>query len=301
MKLTGLYFSPTGTTRKVVKAFAKGFGGAFTENDITLPESRKRAVLGFDPEDSSEKAEYVPLVRTGGPAVDPLAPAPGLPDLAVFAGPVYGGRSFKLLTNTIQKLQGRGCPAVILAVYGGRHYDMALADLYKAAMAAGFSVIACGAFIGEHSFSRNIQTGRPNEEDLALAMDLGRQIREKLEASRSAGGPLAAMKAEDIPQRPVDLSGIGMHRERLGRLTPNRPAPGENCLHCGACAMVCPMGLIDVNDSDSIRPGCLKCNACVKTCPVGAMQFRQEDFRAVAQSCEETFGREARQPEVWFG
>ena len=108
------------------------------------------------------------------------------------------------------------------------------------------------------------------------------------------------MKAEEIPQRDVDLDAIGMHRERLGRLTPNRPAPLPHCLHCGACAMVCPLGLINVNDSDDIKPGCLKCNTCVKTCPVGAMQFAQEDFIAVAKNCEETFGKETREPEVWF-
>jgi ferredoxin len=267
MSLTSLYFSPTGTTRRVVKAFAEGFGGACVENDITLPGARSRKLQGF-----------------------------ANADLALFAGPVYGGRSFKLLTNTIRKLQGGGRPAAVLATYGGRHYDMALADLYQAATDAGFQVAACGAFIGEHSFSRNIQTGRPDAEDLALARVFGQKVREKLEA-----GTLKAMPPEAIPQRPIDLAAIGMHRERLGRLTPNRPAPDETCLHCGACAVVCPLGLIDIDDSDIIRPGCLKCNTCVKTCPVGAMQFRQEDFREVARNCEETFGREERSPQVWFG
>ena len=253
-----LYFSPTGTTRRVVKAFAKGFGGTLIENDITLPESRKNVVKAGP-------------VRTGGLAPDPDAPAidasPVLSRLAVFAGPVYGGRSFKLLTSTIAKLNGEGRPAVIFCTYGGRHYDMALADLYEAATKAGFEVVACGAFIGEHSFSRKIQTGRPNADDLALAESFGKRVREKLSA-----GTLRPMTPEQIPQRPVDLDAIGMHRERLGRLTPNRPAPDERCLRCGACASVCPLGLINVDDSDDINPGCLKCNTCVKTCPIGSMQ-----------------------------
>ena len=54
-----LYFSPTGNTRKVVKAFAKGYGGGLTETDITLPEARKDQTNPF-------------LVRTGGPAPEPL-------------------------------------------------------------------------------------------------------------------------------------------------------------------------------------------------------------------------------------
>ncbi len=266
MKLYSLYFSPTGTTRRVVKAFAEGFGEICAENDITLPAGRKKVLA-----------------------------CPGGTDLALFAGPVYGGRSFKLLTGAIARLEGKGRPAVCIAMYGGRHYDMALADLYQAAAGAGFSVIACGAFIGEHSFTRSIQTGRPDAEDLAMAKAFGRRVREELES-----GSLHPMTPEDVPQRPVDLDAIGMHREKLGHLTPNRPAPDERCLRCGACAAVCPLGLIDYNDSDSIKPGCLKCNTCVKTCPIGCMQFRQEDYKAVARNCEETFGKEERTPQSWF-
>ena len=286
--MNALYFSPTGNTRKVVRAFAKGFGGGLMENDITLPEARRNQTNPF-------------LVRTGGPAPEPLDdPSSTFSRLTVLAGPVYGGRSFKMLTNAIAKMDGNGCPAVLICTYGGRHYDMALADLYEAAVKAGFTVVACGAFVGEHSFSKKIQTGRPNAGDLAKAKEFGAQVRAKLEAALAAGAPLPAMAADEVPKRPVDLDAIGMHRERLGRLTPNRPAPLPHCLHCGACAMVCPLGLINVNDSDDIKPGCLKCNTCVKTCPVGAMQFTQEDFIAVAKNCEETFGKEAREPEVWF-
>lgn len=291
MKLESLYFSPTGNTRKVVKAFEAGFGGIWAEADITRPENRP------------VPAEKAAPVRTGGPAApseDGEDMPQALPALTLFAGPVYGGRSFKLFTSAIAKREGKGQAAVLLCTYGGRHYDMALADLYEAAANAGFAVVACGAFIGEHSFSKQIQTGRPDGDDLALAQDFGRKVRDLLSDAAACGKPLPVMAREDVPQRPVDVAAIGMHRDRLGHLDPNRPAPDERCLHCGACAAVCPLGLIDVNDSDSIRPGCLKCNACVKTCPVGSMQFRQKAFREVAQNCEETFGREDRQPQVWF-
>ena len=266
-----LFFSPTGTTRKIVRAFAEGYGGPRTENDISLPVTREK-----------------PLKNGGAD------------DLFVFAGPVYGGRSFKLLTKTIGKLDGGGRPAVCIAVYGGRHYDMALADLYEAAADAGFRVIACGAFIGEHSFSSAIQTGRPDKEDLALAMDFGRQVRERAEAAKAAGKDLPAMAPEDVPKREVDLAAIGMHRERLGRLSPNRPFASENCIRCGTCAAVCPLGLIDRDNPEKIEEKCIKCGACVKACPVGAMRFPQEDFKEVAKNCEETFGKEERSPQIWF-
>ena len=269
--VTSLFFSPTGATRKIVRAFSAGYGGPRTENDITLPVIREQ------------------LLKTGGPD-----------DFFLFAGPVYGGRSFKLLTSTIKEISGGGMPAGILVSYGGRHYDMALADLYVAVSAAGFRVIACGAFVGEHSFSSAIQTGRPDENDLQFARDFGHQVRERLEAARAAGGSLPILALEEIPQRPVDLNGIGMHRERLGRMSPNRPFPEETCIRCGTCAAVCPLGLIDPDDPGRIEERCIKCNACVKACPVGAMRFPQEDFKEVARNCEETFGREERSPQIWF-
>ena len=176
--MNSLYFSPTGTTRRVVKAFAKGFGGGLTENDITLPQARKNQL-------------NLRLVRTGGAAPEPEDdPSSIFSKLTVFAGPVYGGRSFKLLTSAIAKLEGNGLPAVCIAVYGGRHYDKALADLYEAATKAGFEVVACAAFIGEHSFSRKIQTGRPDAEDLQKAKAFGAQVRARLQA-----GTLKPMKA----------------------------------------------------------------------------------------------------------
>ena len=270
MTLTSLYFSPTGATRKLVNAFAQGFGEAHTENDMTLPAQRQT------------------------PPVD------GGEGLFVFAGPVYGGRSFKLLTNAIRSLQGGGRPAVCIASYGGRHYDMALADLFEAADTAGFCVIACGAFVAEHSYSKKIQSGRPDAKDLALAQSFGQQSRQLLKSFAAHGENPKGFCKETVPQRAIDLDAIGMHRERLGRMTPNRPAPNESCLHCGVCATVCPLGLIDPADSAAIEERCIKCNACVKACPVGAMRFSQEDFLTVVQDCEKSFGKRKCAPQLWL-
>ena len=265
MQLTSLLYSPTGATRKVVRAFAEGFGGTYTENDITLPKDREK-----------------PLADSGE-------------GLFVLAGPVYGGRCFKMLTGAAAKLSGQGRPVVLIVTYGGRHYDRALADLYEAASEAGFQTVSCGAFIGEHSFSAKIQTGRPKEDDLQRAREYGAEVRRRLEE-----GSLTPMAAEAIPQREVDVAAIGSHRKHLSSLTPNRPIPTDACRHCGTCAAACPLGLIDPADSNKIEERCIKCNACVKACPAGAMQFPQEGFKATAENCEQTFGTRPCSPEVWF-
>ena len=278
--MNALYFSPTGNTRKVVKAFAKGFGGGLTETDITLPEARKNPAEPF-------------LVRTGGAMPEPLDdPGSLFSQLTVLAGPVYGGRSFKMLTNAIAKLDGNGRPAVLICTYGGRHYDMALADLYEAAVKAGFTVVACGAFVGEHSFSKKIHTGRPDADDLRTAEEFGRTV-------ITSGNPAVMLEESEVPGRDVDYGMIGMHGQRLGHLTPNRPSPTEDCIQCGICAAVCPLGLIDPKDSHKIQESCMKCGACVKLCPHHAMRFPQEDFRIVQEDCISEFGSDIHLPEYF--
>ena len=262
-RITAVYFSPTHTSQKVVKAFCEGAGLPSVEYDLTLPEGREKEISVAD--DS----------------------------LLVLCAPVYGGHTVQAFLKKVKTIRGAGQKAVLISVYGNRHYDLAIRDLYHAARSCGFCPVAWGRFIGEHSFNSRIRTGRPDANDLEKAREFGRIA--------AAGADRAAELTEDeVPGREVDMAMIGMHGVRLRRMDPNHPIPSENCIACGTCAAVCPMGLIDALDSSAVKEGCLKCNACVKTCPVGSMQFRQEAFREVAQNCEETFGKEERRPQIWF-
>lgn len=50
----------------------------------------------------------------------------------------------------------------------------------------------------------------------------------------------------------------------------------ENCTACGACAEVCPVEAISVDDTAKVdRELCTGCGACVDECPVDAISLEE--------------------------
>ena len=153
-----VYFSPTGSTHKIVTAIGRGLGAEQTVHyDVTLPQASCAAVLG------------------GG--------------VAVFGIPVYAGRVPELCLQRLQDFRAAGVPAVLVALYGNRAFEDTLVELRDLVTRQGFKVVAGAAFIGEHSYATKDQPvalGRPDSGDLEKAVTFGRQIADKLEQGKIA-------------------------------------------------------------------------------------------------------------------
>jgi len=252
-----LYFSPTGTTAHVVEAVAAGMGGKATAYNITLPRERETS-REFDEE-----------------------------DLLIVGVPVYGGRIPQFLENYFVGVRGNRTPAVLVAVYGNRDYDDALLELRNIFEGNGFTAIAAGAFIGEHSFSDTIATGRPDREDLESAVFFGRSVKEKLEATTAQDWPGLAVK------------GNYPYKERK-TAPPMAPVTDEHCLACGLCVEVCPMGAVDRSDfSYADAQKCIRCCSCIKNCPVKSKSMIHEAFVNTRQFLIENCSDTRRQPELF--
>ncbi len=172
--------------------------------------------------------------------------------LALFAVPVFAGRIPAFCAEKIRHLDGHGRKAATLAVYGVRAYDDALLELNQAVKAAGFQVIASGAFIAQHSMVPAVGAGRPDDKDAAELKEFGQKILCKLN-SGNVNEPEVPGKFPYKPDFTVQAT----------------PFSANICTLCGKCAKICPADAVSIHGGavSTDKNKCLLCMACVHSCP----------------------------------
>ena len=229
-----VFFSPTHTSARVARAIAAGIGmPRRIETDLTYDEE----TTPIEIEDS----------------------------LTIVAAPVYGGLISETAMKRIKRLRGKNSPVIVIALFGNRDYEDALVQLRSTLQNNGFTPMAAGAFIGEHSYSRPaenmpIAQGRPDTSDLSIATDFGKKCLGKLQ--QTSGNLLSDFFVKGNNPWKVLTHG-----------TPTCPESTENCHACGLCIDVCPTHAISLNNEGQIQTDvnrCIRCCACVKDCPTGA-------------------------------
>lgn len=246
IKINAMYFSPTGTTEKIVGEIAKKITDGQTNVntiDFTLPKTRKEPVF-FTQQ-----------------------------DLVVIGVPVYAGRVPNVLVKYLNTMVGNGASAIAVVVYGNRNYDDALIELKDILESDGFKVMGAGAFIGEHSFSKVLAQNRPDEKDLAIAGEFAVQIRTKL---RNTVKFKSVNVKGNKPYRnhyvPKDENNMPVDIRKV------TPKTNSDCIDCKLCADVCPMGSIDYEQVSQLNGICIKCGACIKKCPVNAKYYDDKGY-----------------------
>ena len=263
-----VYFSATGTTQKVVTTLAQSVSQSlnadYREFSFNAPDVR-RAELSFTPQ-----------------------------DLVVLGVPVYAGRVPNLILPYIRDMiRGGGALAVPVVLYGNRNFDDGLIELRNVMRDNGFSPIAAGAFVGEHSFSRILGAGRPDADDMALVQQLADGTADKVKDLTEA--PAQAVEVEGCdPIRPY-YTPRDRHGEPIKDFLKAKPVTDpDKCVKCGLCARLCPMGSIDPDDVSNVVGKCIKCCACVKKCSKGAKYFDHEGYLYHQHELEDQYaGRRA--------
>lgn len=271
-KIWAVYFSGTGTTRRTVERIASGLA-----EKLALPV---------------EKVDFSrPQVRQQELRFDAA-------DLVVFGTPVYAGRVPNVLLPFLQeKIVGGGALAVPVVLFGNRAYDDALMELRNILAADGLHPVAAAAFVGEHSFSRTLGQGRPNENDEALMDEFAAKTADLVRRLPAAPEKPVAVGGQE-PLRPYYTP-----RDRAGNpiniLKVKPKTDMTRCGGCGLCAEICPMGSIDPTDVSAVRGICIKCCACVKGCPTGAKYFDDAGYLYHQHELEAQYARPAEN-EVFY-
>lgn len=239
-----IYYSPTGTTQKIVNEIGLNLG-----IKQTLKNNISKVQADFKTEISDNS-------------------------LTIIGVPVYGGRIPINAIDSLKKFNSNNSPAVIVVVYGNRAFEDALMELNEIVSTCGFNVIAASTFIGEHSFSskdKPIAHGRPDELDLLKCRDFSQMVNDKLNNLKQGN------KISEI-----EIPGKYPYKQR-SKLPENiyPETISAKCINCGVCVDVCPSNAITIA-STIITNGelCTWCSACVKACPNEARFFDNPTINA---------------------
>ncbi len=230
-----IYFSATNTTEKVMEAL-----GADDDTKINVTLEK--------PKNESLKLE-----------VD---------DFIFFGFPVFGGRVPEIYLNRIDALEGNGAKAVIVAVYGNRHYDDAIKEMQAWAEVHGCEVVAAITAVAQHSIAPSIAAGRPDETDMARLKEFKEEIERRLRTG----------ELKPMPKRPVGE----VYKEY--KQAPILPESTADCCLCGICAEECPADAITIEDTCiTDHAKCILCMRCTAVCPSGTRALRPEVLKSMTE------------------
>ena len=138
-----IYFSPTRSTAKIVKAVASAISNKLEIHDLTSDSSSPITI--------EENA------------------------IAVVGVPCYSGRVPEVAMQRLASIKANGTPVILVCVYGNRAFEDTLLELDNICSENGFMTISAGAFIAKHSIFPEVANTRPDKNDMETAHQLGKQ------------------------------------------------------------------------------------------------------------------------------
>ncbi len=280
-KIRGMYFSGTGTTETVVKTIAKATAAA--GNYI------EEVNIDFTPKEARDEVYSFSADQ-----------------VVIFGVPVIAGRVPNVLLKFLGTLESNQALAVPVVLYGNRNFDDALIELRNILEEQGFHTIAGGAFIGEHSFSRILAAGRPDNKDLDTARDFGKKIAHKLESldrENPVNNPIQDLEPVEVEgqtpirdyYKPQDRNG-----KHINILKVKPKLDESKCTKCGLCVKICPMGSIKEDAPGQVQGICIKCCGCEKKCPEGALYFDDPGYLYHKGELEYLYSNKRREPALFI-
>ncbi|MCL1875137.1 MAG: EFR1 family ferrodoxin [Synergistaceae bacterium] len=222
-KVTAIYFSPTGGTRKYAVEIAKAIKNDYEEIDLTQVCNREKEYVFNEDE------------------------------LVVFGSPVYFGRIPQIKGGIFERIKGNKTKAIYTVTYGNRNYEDALLEQGNICGKNGFVGIAAAALIAPHAFSSKIAQGHPNNADISALEVFVKRVKEIIEKEEYYNKDLVVrgkmpyrkyLSAPFYPNAKKKCKKCGTCIEKcpMEAISANNPemTDSSKCIACFACVKSCP-------------------------------------------------------------
>jgi len=219
MKITNVFFSPSGTTKKVLEIMADNFDGEKSICDL----------LYFN-----DKKEFTEE------------------ELVIVGMPVFAGRIPKTARERLSRLTGNNTKAIAVVNYGNAHVSDALIELADLLKENNFNVISAASTVSHHSIFDGVAIGRPDEEDILKINDFAKKSLEKIESNESLNDELPGNRPYlDYKQLPFVVScdkDTCVFCLECVSVCPEGAIPDDDpadvdlvlCSRCTSCIHICP-------------------------------------------------------------
>lgn len=221
-KVIGVCFSPTGSTREVVKLVM----------DASCKERKLIDITNYN--DILNNKEYKE-------------------DEVIIVGfPVYSGRAPQILISKLKGIKGNGTPCIIIGTYGNRHYDDAILEMRNTLQDQGFNIVMAVAVVTEHSIVRSIATDRPDTKDITKIKEIASDIFDKLQSIKEIrdieiSGNENYREIKKLPFKPhvtkkCTNCGICINKCPVNAISKENPKKIKKdlCINCMRCIDICP-------------------------------------------------------------
>jgi ferredoxin len=269
-KLTHIYFSPTGTTKRIISAISNSIYAEQKQHfDLTSPLVREQFSYSTH----------------------------SLDEALVLGVPVYEERVPEIIWDALSRLKGNGQAIMLVAVYGNIGYGIVFKELQEWALKAGFIVVGGATFVAQHSFSHEalpLSKDRPDMMDIYRCKLFAEQFIKKLETVKYPDElPILELPAT----LPLIAKILPQHSAKLFAHNPNFKS--KLCVHCNACVRACPAGAIDPNTLEINKDKCLLCFACVRSCKPQSRKIKLK-LKPIVKSTLAKKSKEEKFPELFI-